>query len=161
MEYILLGIMSSVVYLRVVSWAPFCLSFTLMTYQSFAVTCIQNFTFMQMILSCLGILVTLFLGQYYLQSCINKVGDWAKEWLLKLNVEKCCGMSFAANISNVCTTKYYIEEDKILHEIIKLESFKDLGVIFNSKLVCLNTPDHHRPNILGPKIITDHILLTL
>ena len=72
--------------------------------------------------------------QYYLQSGINKVGDWAKEWLLKLNVEKCCGMSFAANISNVCTTKYYIEEDKILHEIVKLESFKDLGVIFDSKL---------------------------
>ena len=66
-----------------------------MTYQSIAVT----FTFMQMILSCLGISVT--------QSGINKVGDWAKEWLLKLNVEKCCGMSFAANISNVCTTKYY------------------------------------------------------
>ena len=46
------------------------------------------------------------LDQHYLQSGINKVGDWAKEWLLKLNVEKCCGMSFAANISNVCTTKY-------------------------------------------------------
>ena len=45
--------------------------------------------------------------QYYMQSGINKVGDWANEWLLKLNVEKCCGMSFAANISNVCTTKYY------------------------------------------------------
>jgi len=43
-------------------------------------------------------------------------------------------MSFAANISNVCTTKYYIEEDKILHEIVKLESFKDLGVTFDSKL---------------------------
>ena len=43
-------------------------------------------------------------------------------------------MSFAANISNVCATKYYIEEDKILHEIVKLESFKDLGVTFDSKL---------------------------
>jgi len=62
------------------------------------------------------------------------VGDWAKEWLLKLNVEKCCGMSFSSNINNVCTTKYYIEEGKILQEIVKLESFKDLGVIFDSKL---------------------------
>ena len=43
-------------------------------------------------------------------------------------------MSFAANMSNVCTTKYYTEEDKILHEIVKLEPFKDLGVIFDSKL---------------------------
>ena len=41
------------------------------------------------------------LDQYYLQSGINKVGNWAKEWLLKLTVGKCCGMSFAANISNV------------------------------------------------------------
>ena len=96
----------------------------------------QIFTFMQMILSCLGIwpYISNSLDQYYLQSGINKVGDWAKEWLLKLNAEKCCGMSFAANISNVCTTKYYTEEDKILHEIVKLEPFKDLGVIFDSKL---------------------------
>jgi len=56
-----------------------------------------------------------------------------QKWLLKLNVEKCCDMSFAANINNVCTTKYYIEEGKILHEIVKLDSFKDLGVIFDSK----------------------------
>ena len=48
------------------------------------------------------------LDQHFLQSGINKVGDWAKEWLLKLNVEKCCGMSFSSNINNVCTTKYYI-----------------------------------------------------
>ena len=39
--------MSLVVYLKVVSWGPFSLSFTLMTYQSIAVI----FTFMQMILS--------------------------------------------------------------------------------------------------------------
>ena len=62
------------------------------------------------------------------------MGDWAKEWLLKLTVEKCCGMSFAANINNVCTTKYYIEEGKILHEIVKLKCFKDLAVIFDSKV---------------------------
>ena len=62
--------------------------------------------------------------QYCLQSGINKVGDWAKEWLLKLNIEKCCGMSFAANTNNVNTTKYYIEEGKILHEIVKLDSFE-------------------------------------
>jgi len=62
------------------------------------------------------------------------VRDWAKEWLLKVNVEKCCGMSFAANINNVCTTKYYIKEGNILHEIVKLDYFKNLGVIFDCKL---------------------------
>jgi len=72
--------------------------------------------------------------QHRLQSGINKVGVWAKEWLLKLNVEKCCGMSFAANINIVRTRKYYIEESKILHEIVKSDSFKDLGVTFDSKL---------------------------
>jgi len=33
-----------------------------------------------------------------------------------------------------CFKKYYIEEDKIFHEIVKLKFFKDLGVIFDSKL---------------------------
>ena len=32
---------------------------------------------------------------------------------------------------------------------------------FSQRAVCLNTTDHHKPNILGPKNITDHILLTL
>ena len=52
----------------------------------------------------------------------------------KNGAEKCCDMSFAANINNACTTEYYIENCKILHKIVKLDSCKDLGVIFGSKV---------------------------
>ena len=45
----------------------------------------------------------------------------------------CSRNSFPANISFVLG-RIIAEEDKILHEIVKLESFKDLGVIFDSKL---------------------------
>ena len=48
-----------------------------------------------------------------LQSDI-KVKEWANDWLLKLNVEKCCSMSFTANINNACTTKYYIGDGNVL-----------------------------------------------
>jgi len=40
-----------------------------------------------------------------LQSNVNKVKDWANEWLLRLNVEKCCSMSFTANVNNAFATK--------------------------------------------------------
>jgi len=40
-------------------------------------------------------------------------------------------MSLAANIINVYTTKYYNEKGNILHKIVKLDSFKDLGVIYD------------------------------
>ena len=45
-----------------------------------------------------------------MQSDINRVKDWASEWLLKLNVEKCCAMSYTANINNTSATKYFIED---------------------------------------------------
>jgi len=118
MEYILLGMMSSVVYLKVVSWCPFCSSYT--EYCSDLYTKLYIYTDDTKLFRYISDSV----DQYCLQSGINKVGDWAKEWLLKLNIEKCCGMSFAANTNNVCTTKYYTEEDKILQEIVKLDSFE-------------------------------------
>jgi len=43
-------------------------------------------------------------------------------------------MSRIVSANGKSTTKYFIEEDKILHEIVKLQSFKDLGVIFDYKL---------------------------
>lgn len=69
-----------------------------------------------------------------LQSDINKVKEWANDWLLKLNVEKCCSMSFTANINNACTTKYYIGDGTVQHELKKLDSVSDLGVRFDCKL---------------------------
>jgi len=35
-------------------------------------------------------------------------------------------MSRVVSANGKSTTKYFIEEDKILHEIVKLQSFKDL-----------------------------------
>jgi len=109
MEYILVGMMSSVVYLKVVSWCPFCSSYT--------EYCSDLYTKLYIYVDDTKLFryISNSVDQHRLQSGINKVGVWAKEWLLKLNVEKCCGMSFAANINIVRTRKYYIEESKILH----------------------------------------------
>ena len=60
--------------------------------------------------------------------------DWASEWLLRLNIEKCCSMSFTADINNAFATIYYIGDCSVLHELKKLDSVCDLGVRFNSKL---------------------------
>jgi len=43
---------------------------------------------------------------YKLQDDIHKLNDWTDQWLLKLNVDKCCGMTYTANTSNLCNTKY-------------------------------------------------------
>jgi len=35
--------------------------------------------------------------------------DWANEWQLKLNADKCCRITYTASNSNLCHTKYYID----------------------------------------------------
>jgi len=72
--------------------------------------------------------------QEKLQNDIHRVTDWADKWLLKLNVDKCCGMSFVANVNSLRDTNYCIEHGKARHKLIKVESFSDLGVRFDSKL---------------------------
>ena len=44
-----------------------------------------------------------------LQIDIHRLKNWADEWLLKLNVDKCWGTTYILNNSNMCDTKYYIE----------------------------------------------------
>jgi len=51
-----------------------------------------------------------------LQSDIIKVKDWTNKWLLRLNIVKCCSMSFTANINNAFATKYYIGDWSVQHE---------------------------------------------
>ena len=34
-------------------------------------------------------------GQDKLQNDIHSLNDWANEWQLKLNVDKCCGMTYS------------------------------------------------------------------
>ena len=52
----------------------------------------------------------------------------------EVKIEKCCDMSFSANVNSLCNTEYYIEDSKACHELIKMDSFDDLGVRFDSKL---------------------------
>jgi len=54
-----------------------------------------------------------------LQNGIHGVTDWASEWLLKLNVDKCCRISFTANVNSLCNTQYYIEDSRACHELIQ------------------------------------------
>jgi len=65
---------------------------------------------------------------------IHRVTDWASEWLLKLNVDKCCGISFMANVNSLCDTQYYIEDSRARHKLIKVDSVSDLGVKFDFNL---------------------------
>jgi len=53
-------------------------------------------------------------------------------WLLKLNVNKCKVVTYALRDSiNTC---FLIQEGSMYREHEKLESFKDLGVIFDKRL---------------------------
>jgi len=73
-----------------------------------------------------------------LQNDIHRVTDWAREWLLKLNVDKCCTISFVANVNFLCNTQYYIEDSRACHELLKVDTVSDLGVRFDSKLCFLD-----------------------
>ena len=70
----------------------------------------------------------------YKRQDIHRVTDWAREWLLKLNVDKCCRISFTASVNSLCNTQYYIADSRACHELIKVDSVSDLGVRFDFKL---------------------------
>ena len=65
-----------------------------------------------------------------LQRVIDKVKQWCDEWLLPLNVSKCNVMSF--------TSKTNLDKDS-KHTIQKVDSIKDLGILFDTRL---NFKDH-------------------
>jgi len=69
-----------------------------------------------------------------LQNDILRLNDWANEWQLKLNVDKCCRMTYTESISNLCNTKYYIDNGNMHYELAHTDSVSDLGVRFDSKL---------------------------
>ena len=59
-------------------------------------------------------------------------------FILKLNVDKCCKMTYTVNPSNLCNTNYYIENCNRHYELAKVDSVKDLGIRFDSILMFLN-----------------------
>jgi len=71
-----------------------------------------------------------------LQNDISRLNDWGNEWQLKLNVDKCCGMTYRpiASISNLYNTKYYLDNGNVHYELAITDSVSDLGVRFDSKL---------------------------
>jgi len=73
-----------------------------------------------------------------LQNYIHKSNDWANQWLLKLNVEKCSSMTYTANISILCNTKYYTENSIERYKFVKVNAVSDLGARFDSKLAFLD-----------------------
>ena len=69
-----------------------------------------------------------------MQNNIHRLNDWANEWRLKLNADKCCGITYTESISNLCNTKYYIDNGNMHYELANTDSVSDLGVRFYSKL---------------------------
>ena len=66
-----------------------------------------------------------------LQEDLNNVKQWADNWLLKLNINKCKTISYGGKISENHT--YYIQENETKHELEKVEYMKDSGVTFDSQ----------------------------
>jgi len=58
--------------------------------------------------------------------------DWSDKWLLKLNISKCKVVSYS--LRDKLQTSYYICDDINKYYLENLDSFKDLGVIFDSRL---------------------------
>jgi hypothetical protein len=71
--------------------------------------------------------VTLSNGASTLQNDINNVVNWSKEWLIKLNSEKCFVMHFGKQNSKV---KYFLENREIQTTVLE----KDLGIWLSSDL---------------------------
>jgi ribonuclease P/MRP protein subunit RPP40 len=63
-----------------------------------------------------------------LQKDLDKLNEWIKKWLLKLNINKCKIVSYGRSIN--LDAKYKIDNT----ELERVESFKDLGVTFDQKL---------------------------
>ena len=73
-----------------------------------------------------------------MQNDIHRLKNWADEWLLKLNVDKCWGTTYIVNNSNLCDTKYYFENYNKHYDLPKVDSVNNLGVRFDSKLAFLD-----------------------
>ena len=70
--------------------------------------------------------------QQRLQHVINKLKEWCDIWLLKLNVSKCNSVSYY--VKDHMHTDYYIYDGLLHQNIEKVNSIKDLGIVFDSKL---------------------------
>ena len=74
--------------------------------------------------------ITSDMDQNNLQTVIDKIKDWCDQWLLPLNIRKCCHMSYKDKIN----TAYHICDSNTVITIQKVKHHKDLGVLFDSQL---------------------------
>jgi len=65
-----------------------------------------------------------------LQSDLNSLKDWFKNWLLKLKINKFNVVSFGRNIINA--HQYFVDDIDLEH----VQHIKDLGITFDVKLNC-------------------------
>ena len=68
----------------------------------------------------------------FLQNDLTNLQSWLDKWLLKLNINKCKVVSYGRRIEFI--SDYCLKSDNILHSLDHLDSIKDLGVLFDSKL---------------------------
>jgi len=67
-----------------------------------------------------------------LQRVVSRITEWCNTWLLKLNINKCKVVSYSRK--QIIDSNYYITEENIDYILEKVDSIKDLGVIFDSRL---------------------------
>ena len=67
-----------------------------------------------------------------LQKDLFQLQSWLEKWLLKLDFKKCKVVSFGRHIDIV--NDYYLQSDDSKYILEHLDSIKDLGVTFDSKL---------------------------
>ena len=72
-----------------------------------------------------------------LQKDLLDIQSWMEKWLLKLNKTKCKVVSYGHHIGFL--HDYYLQSDGLFSVLEHLDSIKDLGVTFDSKLKF----DHH------------------
>ena len=70
--------------------------------------------------------------QIVLQRVVSRITEWCNTWLLKLNINKCKVVSYSRK--QIIDSNYYITEENIDYILEKVDSIKDLGVIFDSRL---------------------------
>jgi len=68
----------------------------------------------------------------FLQNDLTNLQSWLDKWLLKLNINKCKVVSYGSRIELI--SDYCLKSDSTLHSMEHLDSIKDLGVLFDSKL---------------------------
>jgi len=67
-----------------------------------------------------------------LQDVINNLQSWTDKWQLNLNVDKCVTVSYGYQVDK--SHSYNIKREGMVSTLVRLNSYKDLGVIFQSDL---------------------------